>query len=221
MLVERYRRDYDGEFVILKTQYRDGKKTQEREWIANPIANQHISGRAACIGSSVDHNRFDYTRLQRHRGGLRASKRLQTYACGDVWQQMRLNFYMTSDQARLAEISDTDYGDDTVCYSNPRGVLAFPGQYFLCPFSPPLPDLAMIVYLACFDGHAEVYLLGYTQDTPGDIGVWQKSITDIMLVYNKTDFYVVCQPTVVPESWRSISNCHNLTYRDFVSQCDV
>jgi hypothetical protein len=77
------------------------------------------------------------------------------------------------------------------------------------------------VYLACFDGHAEVYLLGYTQDTLGDIGVWQKSITDIMLVYNKTDFYVVCQPTVVPESWRSISNCHNLTYRDFVSQCDV
>lgn len=221
MLVERYRRDYDGEFVILKTQYRDGKKTQEREWIANPIINQHISGRAACIGSSVDHVRFDYTRLQRHRGGLRASKRLQTYACGDIWQQMRLNFYMTSDQARLAEISDTDYGDDTVCYSNPRGVLAFPGEFFLCPYSPALPDPAMVIYLACFDGHSEVYLLGYTAETAGESRPWVQATAKIMQVYSKVDFYVVCQPTVVPEPWRAFSNCHNLNYRDFISRCDV
>jgi len=221
MLTERYRHDYDGEFVILKTQYRDGRKTQEREWVANPITNQHISGRAACIGSSVDHGRFDYTRLQRHRGGLRASKRLQTYGCDDIWQQMRLNFYITSDPARLAEIAATNYGDDTVCYSNARGVLAFPGQYFLCPYSPSIPDPAMAVYLACFDGHSEVYLLGYTQETPGDPRPWQRAILEIMQVYNKVDFYVICTPTVVPELWLGQPNCHNLVYRDFVSRCDV
>ena len=48
---ERYRTDYDGEFVIVSNTIKNGKKHQEREWIENPIENQHISGRAAVIGN--------------------------------------------------------------------------------------------------------------------------------------------------------------------------
>ena len=47
---ERYRTEYDGEFVIVSNIVKEGKKLQEREWIENPIKNQHISGRAAVIG---------------------------------------------------------------------------------------------------------------------------------------------------------------------------
>ena len=47
---ERYRTEYDGEFVIINNTIKDGKKIQEREWIENPIENQHISGCAAVIG---------------------------------------------------------------------------------------------------------------------------------------------------------------------------
>ena len=72
----RYRTDYAGEFVILETKWSGGKKTETREWIANPIDNHHLSGRAACIGSGQDQKRFDYTRLQRHRGGLLGSKKI-------------------------------------------------------------------------------------------------------------------------------------------------
>ena len=32
---ERYRTDYDGEFVIINNTIKDGKKHQEREWIRN------------------------------------------------------------------------------------------------------------------------------------------------------------------------------------------
>jgi hypothetical protein len=32
-----------------------------REWIPNPIENHHISGRAACIGSTTDIDAFDFT----------------------------------------------------------------------------------------------------------------------------------------------------------------
>ena len=48
----RYRQDYAGEFVILETRWTKGKKVERREWIENPIQNQHISGRAVCIGSN-------------------------------------------------------------------------------------------------------------------------------------------------------------------------
>ena len=75
-MTPQYRRDYAGEFVILNSTWSGGRKQQEREWIANPIENHHISGRAACIGDPFDQSQFDYTRLQKHRGGLLGSKKI-------------------------------------------------------------------------------------------------------------------------------------------------
>ena len=88
----RYRADYAGEFVVLETKWSGGKKIEKREWIDNPITNQHLSGRAACIGSGIDRNYFNYTVLQRHRGGLLGSKKLQNYGTGIIAQEMRLDF---------------------------------------------------------------------------------------------------------------------------------
>ena len=62
MIQANYRQDYAGEFVVLKTRVVNGKKEQTREWIENPIANQHISERAAIIGSTCDHEEFDHRR---------------------------------------------------------------------------------------------------------------------------------------------------------------
>ena len=84
MIREQYRSDYEGEFVITESKWSAGKKSQNREWVENPINNQHISGRAACIVGDVDKERFDYTRLQRHKGGLLSSKKLQTYGTGSI-----------------------------------------------------------------------------------------------------------------------------------------
>jgi len=71
MMQQRRRQDYPGEFIITRTTFRDGRKIQEREWIDNPIVNQHISGRAAVIATADDRERFDHARLQYHRAGVR------------------------------------------------------------------------------------------------------------------------------------------------------
>ena len=63
---ERYRNDYDGEFVILNTFYKDGKKQQEKEWVANPIENQHISARAAVVGHGESRENFNLLNIQDH-----------------------------------------------------------------------------------------------------------------------------------------------------------
>ena len=73
MIHANYRSEYPGEFIVLETKWSGGKKVQTREWIDNPIQNQHLSHRAACIGTSIDLERFNYTILQRHRGGLLGS----------------------------------------------------------------------------------------------------------------------------------------------------
>jgi len=53
LIQERYRADYPGEFVVLKTRLENGQKVQEREWIPNPVENQHISSRAAVVIGTI------------------------------------------------------------------------------------------------------------------------------------------------------------------------
>jgi hypothetical protein len=109
MIQTRYRADYEGEFVITETRWAAGKKHQIREWIANPIENHHLSGRAICIGSDFFHTSFDYTRLQRHRGGLLGSKKLQTYGVGSITHNMRLDFAVELQQHNLDNIRQRKY----------------------------------------------------------------------------------------------------------------
>ena len=78
---ERYRANYDGEFVITKIIYRDGQKITEKEYIENPIINQHISGRAVVIGAGHSLRQDVVTAVSNHGGGLLGQKKLQTYGC--------------------------------------------------------------------------------------------------------------------------------------------
>jgi hypothetical protein len=120
----RYRTDYAGEFVILETRWGAGKKEETREWIPNPIENHHLSGRAACIGSDLDRWQFDYTRLQRHRGGLLGSKKLQTYGTGSIAQQMRLDFAVETNTNNLNKILATGYQQDNIVYTTARNCIS-------------------------------------------------------------------------------------------------
>jgi hypothetical protein len=118
MIQERYRADYEGEFVITESKWSGGKKTQTREWVPNPIDNQHISGRAACIGSGIDRPYFDYARLQRHKGGLLSSKKLQTYGTGTIAKEMRLNFAVEIDKTIINELVESGYVNDNIVYAS-------------------------------------------------------------------------------------------------------
>jgi hypothetical protein len=217
----RYRRDYSGEFVVINTDIRRGIKHQQREWIANPITNQHVSGRAAVIGSTADRVQFDYTRLQRHRGGLQGSKRLQTYATGSIWQDMRLDFYCTTDRAIMTKVHAADYGTTTTVYGNSRLCMMFPGSFFMIPFQPDINDLAAAVYLAAFDGHQEIFLLGYNQDTPGNTRRWQQDVADVMSAYASHQFVLVGAVSNQPDIWRGLDNVECWDYRRFVTYCDI
>jgi hypothetical protein len=217
----RYRTDYAGEFVILETRWGAGKKEETREWIPNPIENHHLSGRAACIGSDFDHWQFDYTRLQRHRGGLLGSKKLQTYGTGSIAQQMRLDFAVETNTNNLAAILATGYQQDNIVYTTARNCIANPGEFYLIPYKPRLIDMTIAVYLAAFDGHQEVFLLGYTDESPGDSLHWQAQLADVFLAYPGVKFYLVGESTRMPDVWVDCFNTQVMTYLQFISYCDV
>ena len=217
----RYRADYPGEFVVIESRWISGKKEEKREWIPNPIENQHISGRAACIGSTFDQGTFNYTMLQRHRGGLLGSKKLQTYGVGEIAQQMRLDFTVETNTTNLNSILNTKYQETNTVYTTPRNCIAYPGEFYLIPQNPQLLDIAQILYLAAFDGHQEIFMLGYNCETRIEHPRWAEQCRTVMDAYHGVVFYMVGESTNMPDVWMEASNSKNLTYREFISYCDV
>lgn len=221
MITANYRQDYAGEFVILQTRVVNGKKQQEREWVENPIINQHISGRAAVIGSRDDWEQFEYPRLQRHRGGLLGKKKLQTYGTGAVWKDIGLDFYVGLDRSVLADLKSTGYQEKSVVYTSGKLCIENPGEFFLIPYHSAVDQIAAAVYLAAFDGHKEIFLLGINRETVSLSKHWKDQLTAVFSAYTTTRFCLVGNANNMHESWRKCRNVDTMTYREFISYCDV
>ena len=219
---ERYRNDYDGEFVILNTFYKDGKKQQEKEWVANPIENQHISARAAVIGHGESRENFNLLNIQDHRGGLLGKKRLQVYGSEGCWREMRCDFYVENDPKTLKEIIRRKYSERSVVYTGVKNLVKHPGEFYLIPYGVKLIPVATAMFLAAFDGHREVFLLG-VDGTLENNQVNDKHIAHINQVltsYKNTKFYFVTDRDI-PEVFRKNINVEIMGYRKFISYCDV
>lgn len=221
MIQARYRRDYDGEFVITETRLADAASQQTREWIPNVIHNHHTSGRAAVIGSRTLNHRFQYQRLQRHRGGLLGKKRLQTYGTGNLWSDMKFDFFVTPDRNEIAAMADQGYDRHCTVYTTARMCIGHPGRFYLIPYLPQIDELALPIYLAAFDGHSEVFLIGYCLETPAGSRSWISDIENVIAAYTGTAFVLVGVEGNMPKNWRSHSNVRCMTVRDFVTYCDI
>lgn len=222
MIQSRYRQDYDGEFILLSTIYRNGIKEQNREWVPNPIVNQHVSGRAAVIGSNVDLKQFDYARLERHRGGLLGKKRFQTYGTNGTWDRMRFDFYVTKNREQAAKIKDHQYDEKAIVYTTTRLCIEHPGAFYIVPHNPDLCELAVAPYLAAFDGHDEIFLLGYNQEIGWDISSsWTNDVDQVIKTYQTATFYLIGVESNMPVQWRHNRNVRCMNYREFVTYCDV
>lgn len=221
MIQSRYRADYTGEFVIVDTVIANGSTVQTREWIDNPIINHHISNRAAVIGSRCYSHKFQHQRLQKHRGGLLGKKRLQTYGTSDLWRDMKFDFFVTSDPDQLKDLTLADYDKNSTVYSTARACINHPGRLYLVPYMPPVSDIALPIYLAAFDGHAEVFLLGYNLETPALSRNWVQDVDQVLAAYAGTKFWLIGVEANMPEIWRNHSNVACMNLRTFISYCDI
>lgn len=223
MIQERYRADYDGEFVVIDTVWKRNQKLQNREYIKNPITNQHISGRAAVIGQDPT-GREDVIRiLENHRGGLLGQKKLQTYGCEGIWKKIRVDFCVEQNVDDLQQIVEQKQNVNTVFYSSVRNCLKFPGEFYIIPYLVRLRPCAQSAYLAAFDGHKEVFLIGVdgiNNDTVYD----PQSIVDLNQVfkaYPGVKFYFVTDASYPDNSLRNNANVDVWSYAKFINHCDV
>jgi len=221
MITECYRKDYSGEFVVVGATWSGGKKNIQREWVDNPIKNHHISGRAVCIGTRADKDQFDYCRLQKHRGGLLGSKKLQTYGAGEIALEMRLDFTVEKNPAILDQLIETEYHKHNTIYTSPKYCFEHPGDFYNIPHNPVMLDVCLLPYLAAFDGHREIFLLGYHNDAGIGQSSWESQMHQIMNVYSGTKFYYVGHESQMPKVWKDSANVALMTYRQFIVYADV
>ena len=224
MIQERYRSDYPGEFVILKTRLENGKKVQDREWIPNPVENQHISSRAAVVIGPIVSNWFKESNLERHRGGHLGKIKLQTYGNENSWKNLRLDFAVINDISELDKTIDKKYQETTAVYTNSMNCIKRPGEFYLLPYNPKIPSLAGVLYLSAFDEHNEIFICGADGYGPDNYPNQKivNAVSEVFRNYTKTTFYfVVNKEKSVPDQWRSFKNVKIMDHGKFVSYCDL
>jgi hypothetical protein len=223
MITARFRENYDGEFIITDTVWRGGMKLQKREFVDNPISNEHISGRAAILGQD-ESSRDDVIRLlENHKGGLLGQKKLQTYGCEGIWRQIRTDFYVENDVKELTEMVKKNATVNTVVYSTTKNCLRFPEHLYPVPYAVRLAPGARAAYIAAFDGHREIFILGVDGLCPPST-VDPQSTADmphVFRAYTGVKFYLVTDGAPPPDSWRDFSNVAVWDYRKFITYCDV
>ena len=229
-MLERYRKEYDGEFVIVEHKISGGKKYQEREWIDNPIENQHISGRAAVIGNGASryetkfNGKFNLkTKIEQHAGWHLGRKRLQSYGSQGCWQEMQCDFYVEFDRQKLLEIKSEKYQEKVAVYSNARNCIDDPGEFYLVPYGVRGKSITVATWLACFDGHKEIFLIGADAcNTDGNAD--EQTVKEMNAVfdnYSTTKFYFISDFGNTHNLWRENTNFSQISYAEFISYCDI
>lgn len=237
-----YRENYAGEDVTTNLVYQGGQRIPTKEYMPSQIVNLQISNQALVIGNGPTRLDFDLTLLKNHRAGLMGSRRLQTYGCNALFRDVETDFLVATGEEIVAEIAASGHCDDHIVYANAESIVQYPRKFYLIPQDPHWNSGAIAAYMACFDGHKKVFLLGfdgndmsrgnsnvysntpgyYTADSNIPEAFWEKSMLEVFNTYPTVDFVRVA-PTPkyrMPESWLYQTNLRSVTFRDFVVEAD-
>jgi hypothetical protein len=222
-----YRETYQGEHVVTVLTYKNATWLPEREWVPNAITNIHTTSQAVIIGGGShaswrhEDQGFDISHLARHKGGLFGADRLQTYGTNKLFKEFSPDF-LTIDDNEVDDILQSDYCDNNIVYAHANPILEHPGKFYLIPQDPSWNAGTIATYLACFDGHTKVFLLGF-DGRQGDDVFYEKTMKIVFDLYPNVDFVRVA-PTpeyYMPDSWKYNVNLRQITFREFVLEADI
>jgi len=238
-----YRANYTGEEVISSMTYEGGTWNFEREEVPNMVTNTHVSNNAVVIGNGVSRKQFDLNLIKNHKGGLLGSKALQTYGCNALYRDFTPNFLVANGDEIVKELATNTYTENNIVYTNANAILDYPGRFYLIPQDPGWNAGTIAAYMACFDGHKKVYLLGFDgiDNTESGYNIyagtrgysvpsygyndefWVKSMSHLFSVYDDVDFVRV-SPTgtwQLPEAWKYAVNLRQIDFRQFTIEADL
>jgi len=238
-----HRRGYIGEDIIARRTLENGQWTTVTEHVPSKVTNSQISNRAVVFGNGVHRKEFDPALILNKRSGLLGMYTLQTYACNAFYRDYTPDFLVVTDRIIAAELANTNFVKDNIVYTRVDITLEFPKKFYLIPHDIYADAGTTALYLAAFDGHKRIYMLGFDgQDNPkcnnnvyaGTNGYdplrftvssdkWADNQKMLFDTYDDVDFVHVSQTgrMRIPESWKYCTNLRRISFRDFVLEADL
>jgi hypothetical protein len=243
-LSKKYRRGYTGEDIIVERKHEGRVWHDITETVPNQITNNQISNRAVVIGNGTSRLDFNLQHLKTP-SGLLGAKTVQTYGCNALYRDFAPDFLVaTGNNGIIDEIANSSYTNDNIVYTNNLHLLEHPNKFYLIPYDPYADAGTTAAYIAAFDGHKRIYLIGFDgydtegynnniyADTNGYDDKWKFEVESNKLimnrfqlfnVYNDVDFIWVTQSgrSTIPEQLKWCINHRQISFRDLVLECDL
>jgi hypothetical protein len=159
-LQKLYRANYTGEDIITRMDLIDGAWIPESEFVPNPVLTSLQSTQAVVLGNGESRAEFDLRFISGHKGGYPID-RLQSYGCNALYRNFTPDYLVAVGNSMIDEIIESEYYKDNIVYANADVVTRHPGKFYLIPQNPMLNAGAIATYMACFDGHKRVFLIGH------------------------------------------------------------
>lgn len=229
-----FRNNYSGEDIYTTATYAYGSWTYDKEFVPKVLENQKFGGRAVVIGNGISRSKFDLSHLK---------NKVQTYGCNALYRDFEPDFLVVVGANMGTEVAQNGYAKNHVVYSTTENIIKHSNTFHLIPQNPSWNSGAITAYLACFDGHTTVYLIGHDGlDTPGYFNniykgtnaytvdedkltdrFWALSMGHIFKTYNLVDFVLVNETGrgYMPKEWRGYTNLRRINFRELVLECDL
>lgn len=240
---KRYRSEYTGEDIIQERVLQDGQWLSTTEHVPNNVINNQISNRAVVFGNGQDRLNFDVTHILNKKSGLLGANTLQSYACNAFYRDYTPDFLIVTSRSIAEELSKTNFPKDNIVYTRVDLSLEFPKKFYLIPHDPYADAGATAAYIAAFDGHKKIYLVGcegqfesnynnnvyagsngYADKTADMSGNnWEESYLQLFNVYDDVDFVLVTSSGRYKtfDSWKNCTNFRQISFRSMVLEADL
>jgi hypothetical protein len=242
-LKKLYRSTYDGETMTTSSTWTGSQWEYTQEYIPNAVTNDQTSRHAVVIGNGSSRKKYELHLLKNHKGGAFGSQALQTYGCNALYREFDPTLVVATGPEICREIAESGYCHDHIVYANAEIIAQYPGRFYLIPQDVHYNSGALAAYLACFDGHQKVYLMGFDcsaganynnniyAGTQGYAGhdhnytdnLFVTTMMQVMETYDDVEFIRV-MPTIdwyCPDAWKGLLNFKQITYNEFAIEVNL
>jgi hypothetical protein len=241
-----YRKDYQGEDIIVNMTYQGGAWQKDTEFESPSSIFPTKTSRAIIMGNGQSRLKLApnlFTALKAHRENFGVSG-IQVYGCNALYRDFDPDYLVITGRDIAREIAGSGYCQQHICYSVQNNLVEFPGHFYLTPQNPSWDAGTLAAYLACFDGYPRVYMLGFDGDSNSQVSAFNvyngtngypsnndpsleafsvKSLVALMNLYTDVEFVRVMPTTgwYTPESWKYQTNFRQTDFETFKSEIDL
>jgi len=241
-LNKKYRRGYISEDIIVERKLEGGVWQTTTETVPSRVTNRQISDIAVVVGNGINRLGFNLSGLKKPSGLLGAGT-VQTYGCNALHRDFAPDFLVAvGNNGIVDEIADCGYTNDHIVYSTAIHLLEFPGKFYLIPHDVYADAGTTAAYIAAFDEHKKIYLVGFDGQEPDwnnnvyagtagydpkdmhiDHSEWILNQKQLFDVYDDVDWVWVTPhgTNLIPKILKPCLNFRQIDFRQLILECDL